>query len=217
MSSRPESFRPESIVDAAYAIVTSEGVGALTARRLATAAGTSTMRVYTHFGSVGGVAAAVCERGFAEFADALHAVGVTADPLADLIAQGFAYLRFATTHPQLYTLMFQYTSPEWAAGGRKDLLQHGRPTNSPAGLRAFTAMTDIIRRAAGDDADETALLLRAGETWSATHGLAMLEIAGHLPGVRDAVAESMFVTLAVGHGVARADAERALADARDRV
>jgi AcrR family transcriptional regulator len=218
MSTRPDRITQpieEVLIDAGYRLVTEEGVDKLTARRLATEAGVSTMVVYSRFGSVGAVAAAVRERGFGEFAALMEAVERSPDPIADLTLQGLLYLRFADHNPRLYTLMFQYTSPEWAAGDRKELLQHGRPTDSPAGRRAFEAMAESVRRA-DPTADDGAVLLRSGEVWSAVHGLAMLTIAGHLAGARDRIAESMFVTLAVGHGVDPEAARRALSEAQRR-
>lgn len=231
MSASPEpTSRPIEavLIDAAYRIVTQEGVDRLTVRRLAAEAGVSTMMVYTRFGSVGAVAGAVCERGFGVFAEVMESVERTDDPLADLHLQALLYLDFAAQHPRLYTLMFQYTSPEWAAGDRKALLQYGKPTDSPAGRRSFEAMVVMVRRTAappppapgpGPDtapAPDAAVLVSAGENWSAAHGLAMLTIAGHLSGARDLVAESMLVTLAVGHGTDRAQAERSLAAAKRR-
>ncbi|GAA3953702.1 TetR/AcrR family transcriptional regulator [Gordonia caeni] len=203
------------LVDEAYRIISQSGVAALTVRGLAAASGVSTMAVYTRFGSVGAVAGAVCERGFTEFAEVLESFAASDDPVADLQLLGLAYLDFATAHPQLYTLMFQHTSPEWDELRRSNLVVEGRPTDSPAGRRAFEAMMATLQR--GVDADGGNLLLMAGEVWSAVHGLAMLSIAGHLSGAHDLVAESLLVTLAVGRGVDRKTARAGLQAAKDRL
>ncbi|ALG83731.1 TetR/AcrR family transcriptional regulator [Gordonia phthalatica] len=203
------------LIESAYRLITQEGVEALTVRRLAKEADTSTMAVYSRFGSVGAVAGEVCERGFVEFADALRSAGSSDDPVADLIGQGLAYLRFATEHPRLYTLMFQYASPDWTSSKRTSLLQHGNPTDSNSGRAAFLVMVDALRRVTPDDA-ETELLIRAGATWSMVHGLAMLSIAGHLTGVHDLVARSALIALVVGYGTPPEDAERAFDDVASR-
>ncbi|GAA2372179.1 TetR/AcrR family transcriptional regulator [Gordonia cholesterolivorans] len=213
---RPDPVR-ETLSAAAYRLVTEQGVEALTVRRLAQEAGTSTMAVYSRFGSIGAVAAEVCERGFAEFGDALSAAGRTDEPLTDLMCQGLAYLQFATDHPLLYTLMFQYSSPEWAASQRKALLQHGNPTDSPMGRAAFGVMAETIRRVATPETDDAALLIRSGVAWSTVHGLAMLSIAGHLTGAHDLVARGALISLAVGGGTPREEAERALDAAMARM
>lgn len=206
-----------TLTDAAYRLITEEGIEALTVRRLAQEAGTSTMAVYSRFGSISAVASEVSERAFVDFGAALTVAGTTDDPLADLMCQGLAYLRFATANPLLYTLMFQYTSKEWATSHRKSLLQEGSPTDSVSGRAAFTAMADTVRRASPADTDETALLIHAGVVWSTVHGLAMLSIAGHLGGAHDLVARSGLVTLTAGYGVARAEAEAAFARAEKRM
>lgn len=203
------------LVDEAYRIIGESGVAALTVRGLAAASEVSTMAVYTRFGSVGAVAGAVCERGFTEFAEVLESFPASDDPVADLQLLGLAYLDFATAHPQLYTLMFQHTPPEWDERRRSNLVGEGRPTDSPAGRRAFEAMVATLQR--GADAGGENLLLMAGEVWSAVHGLAMLSIAGHLSGVHDLVAESLLVTLAVGQGVDRETARTGLRTAKDRL
>lgn len=206
----------EKLLSIAHRIVDEEGVDKLTVRRLAAEAGVSTMAVYTRFGSVGAVAAAVRDRGFHDFADLMESVDATSDPLADLDVQGLLYLRFAAEHPHLYSLMFQYTSPEWAAGQRAELLQHSGPAETAAGARAFDAMRCRVQRATDDD-DPDRVLVGAGQAWAAVHGIAMLTMAGQLAGTRDAVTDAIMVTLAVGNGATRPDAEAALARARERL
>ncbi|EGD53878.1 TetR/AcrR family transcriptional regulator [Gordonia neofelifaecis] len=213
---RPDPVRT-TLADSAYRLVTEQGVEALTVRRLAEAAGTSTMAVYSRFGSIGAVAGEVCERGFAEFGAALADVGGSDDPVVDLMCQGLAYLKFATGHPLLYTLMFQYTSPEWVGSQRKSLLQHGNPTDSAAGRAAFQVMADAVRRVTEPGTDEGDILIRSGVAWSTVHGLAMLSIAGHLSGAHDLVARAALISLAVGGGTSRDAAERAFDDAARRM
>ncbi|KXO98684.1 TetR/AcrR family transcriptional regulator [Tsukamurella pseudospumae] len=208
----------EKLLSIAHRIVDEEGVDKLTVRRLAAEAGVSTMAVYTRFGSVGAVAAAVRERGFGEFADLMESVGETEDPLSDLYLQYLLYLRFAAGHLHLYSLMFQYTSPEWAAGQRAELLQHAAPAETPEGSRSFGAMLRRVERAY-PDADAATTGVRAGEAWASAHGVAMLGMAGLLgPEALDAVAGSMAVALAVGHGARRLDAaEASMTRARRRL
>ncbi|TWS23253.1 TetR/AcrR family transcriptional regulator [Tsukamurella sputi] len=214
---QPSTDVRETLVSLAHRIVDSDGVDKLTVRRLAAEAGVSTMAVYTRFGSVGAVAAAVRERGFGEFADLMESVGETADPLADLYLQGLLYLRFAAAHPHLYSLMFQYTSPEWAAGQRAELVQNAAPAETEEGARAFGAMRRRVARAyPGGDTAITGV--RAGEAWASTHGIAMLAMARLLaPEALDAVTESMMVALSVGHGARHADAADAFSRARGRL
>src|SRR3954468_5048474 len=74
----------------------------LTIRRLAADVGTSTMAVYTHFGSMDDLRRGGCREGFARLAAHLAAVTPTSDPVADLGALGWAYCVNGLTNPNLY-------------------------------------------------------------------------------------------------------------------
>ena len=69
------------LIEQAARILGEEGPSALSARRLATAAGTSTMAVYTHFGSMAGVVDEVATEGFRRLID--HVDAVVAAPFGD--------------------------------------------------------------------------------------------------------------------------------------
>ena len=56
-----------SLIEAGARVLAEEGRPAVTARRLATEAGTSTMAVYTHFGSMEELFVQMCQEGFARF------------------------------------------------------------------------------------------------------------------------------------------------------
>src|SRR5687768_12717025 len=87
---------------AAELLATGEEV---TLRKVAAAARTSTMGVYTHFDGMPGLLFAVRERAFAYLAEELIALTPTADPVADLVATGSAYVDAALAEPALYRVM----------------------------------------------------------------------------------------------------------------
>ena len=95
-----------ALVDAAARIIATEGVAALTLRRVADEAGTSTMGIYTRFGGTPELRHAVRIEGFARLAAALAEVGQTSDPAADVAALGLAYYRSGIERPHLYRVMF---------------------------------------------------------------------------------------------------------------
>src|ERR1700759_194796 len=97
------------LLHAAVAILNADGPDALQTRKIASAAGTSTMAVYTHFGGMPALIAAVAEEGLRQF-DAAMTMPPTADPVADLMATGIAYRRYAIEYPHMYRLMFGSTS-----------------------------------------------------------------------------------------------------------
>ena len=88
----PRPRNPEigrQLLDAAARVLAEEGEAAVTARRLATEVGTSTMAVYTNFGGMDELLLQVWRDGFASFGAARDAPPTTADPIADFIEQGW--------------------------------------------------------------------------------------------------------------------------------
>ena len=97
------------LLDAAVDLLDEHGPDALQTRKVAGAAGTSTMAVYTHFGGMQPLIDAVAEEGLRQFDEALT-MPPTDDPVADLVATGVAYRRYAIERPHMYRLMFGSTS-----------------------------------------------------------------------------------------------------------
>ncbi|MFD1813740.1 TetR/AcrR family transcriptional regulator [Rhodococcus gannanensis] len=208
----------DAVLAAALEIVTAEGPGALTVRRLAIAAETSTMAVYTHFGSIGGVADAVVADGFDRLRRTTAGAPRTGDALSDLFAIALTYLAFACEHPELYSLMFQHSGTRSNRGRRGGITTTPGAT-SQGGPAAFTTFLTAFTRPDSEtvgttDVHDEQRLGYAAELWSALHGNAMLRIAGHLDPAGDSVAHSLLVTIAVGNGVDRTAADAAVDRAR---
>ena len=102
-------------------ILNEDGPDALQTRKIASAAGTSTMAVYTHFGGMPALIAAVAEEGLRQF-DAAMTMPPTSDPVADLMATGIAYRRYAIERPHMYRLMFGSTSAHGINAPAHDVL-----------------------------------------------------------------------------------------------
>lgn len=202
----------DRLLDAATRVLADEGAKAVSARRLAREIGTSTMAVYTHFGSMDDVFTRLWRRGFARFGAALHEPSLTDDPVADWLAQGWAYRRFALDNPHLYPLMF-------SEGLRA--IHHGDPADAAAAYSTFEALLTRIQRCA--DAGRWAVddVLSAGETvWATTHGFCSLEVTGYF-GLTGRDPKAAFTggcrRLALGFGDDPIQLERSLARARRRV
>ncbi len=101
-----------ALLDAAAALLAAEGPGALTVRRIAEAAGVSTMGLYSRFGAKSGIVEALWRRGFEEFAAMLHS-SEGPDATARLVAGASSYRRFALEHPTTYGIMFQQAVPDF--------------------------------------------------------------------------------------------------------
>jgi AcrR family transcriptional regulator len=126
---RPRRHREstaDALLEAAERIVESEGLDALTVRRVADAVGTTTRAVYTVYGSKDGLVVALGSRAFELLRTQLEAQPLTADPAADLVDAGAGvFRRFAIDHPVLFRIGVQRTLPEpvLAAGFREPARQ----------------------------------------------------------------------------------------------
>ena len=115
----------EQVRDAALEILATDGVGALTARRLAHEAGTSPAAVYELFGDKAGVVRALFFSGFERLGAVLGSPEAEAadDPLEQLVAIAQRYRRFIVEQPALAAVMFSRPfasfdpAPEEAAAG----------------------------------------------------------------------------------------------------
>ncbi|WP_460515117.1 TetR/AcrR family transcriptional regulator [Flindersiella endophytica] len=161
------SVRAE-LVEAAARVLAEAGPNGLTARRLATEVGASTMAVYTHFGSMDEVHRAVRREGFARLAADLDAVPKTDDPVTDLTAAGVAYLANGLANPNLYRAMF--------------LERHGNPE---AGNDTFERLVQAVRRCVDAGRFEAAGPMDAlgwsVQLWTMRHGMVSLAIAELMP------------------------------------
>ncbi|MHA6622723.1 TetR/AcrR family transcriptional regulator [Pseudonocardia sp. DLS-67] len=159
-----------ALVETAARVVAAEGPRALTTRRLAAEVGTSTMAVYTHFGSMDEVRRAVRRDGFARLNADLDAVPRTEDPVADLAAGAAAYFTNGLAHPELYRAMFVDRPPV---------------DQDDPGSETFARMVDAVRRcidAGRFDRDEPTLARGwAAEIWTMCHGMVSLALAELLP------------------------------------
>jgi AcrR family transcriptional regulator len=173
-SDRDASAVRQRLLEAAAELLDDEGPQALTARRIATAAETSTMAVYTHFGGMPALVRQIVAEGFTRLDQHQAAVPQTGDPLEDLLALAKAYRDNAMQNPHLYAVMFGATSLKGFQLTEDDM---------EIGLNSFATLTEFVSRAMESGQlrrDEPARV--AAQVWTAMHGYVMLELAGlHLP------------------------------------
>lgn len=152
----------ERLVEAALRVVAEHGPAELTVRRIAEAAGTSTMAVYSGFGGRAGVLEALYRRAFAMLAEAFGAAdrqdAATADPGTRVLTLAAAYRAFALADPARYAFMFDRAAPDFAPSAelRAEVLD--------------TAFGPLIAALGGD-------LRKAYAVWGTMHGLVGLELA----------------------------------------
>jgi AcrR family transcriptional regulator len=161
-----------ALLDEAERIVEAEGLDALTVRRAAAAAGTTTRAVYTAFGSKDALVIALGARGFDLLREQLEGLPETPDPADDLVEAGVAvFRRFATEHPTLFRISIQRTLPDPAlSAGYVD-----------AAREALAALhRRLARLEAAGRLGERSVPDAAAEFHSLCEGLAAMELRGGL-------------------------------------
>ncbi|MGE2720658.1 TetR/AcrR family transcriptional regulator [Mycolicibacterium celeriflavum] len=168
----------EQLVEVGIRILERDGLAALSARKLAAEASTSTMAVYTHFGGMSDLIDAIAGESFIRFTRALTEVTPTEDPVADFFVMGGHYREFALQNPQRYQMMFG-TAAESLNRYHADLTVTGSATVRSEWALSFEALLNGVRRmiAAGRIRDDGEAAV-AGRLWSISHGAVLLEIAG---------------------------------------
>lgn len=154
------------IVDAAVSIVTEAGPQALTTRRLADAAGVTTMTIYSRFGGMDGVSSAVFDVGFAQLTERLRAVEATGAAAQDVLESCRAYRRFGVENPGLYSIMFERAIPL------------DPESTSSVAAESFDELVQRISRLVGADGGTATVHAHAYGLWALCHGLVNLETTG---------------------------------------
>ncbi|MFJ1755413.1 TetR/AcrR family transcriptional regulator [Kitasatospora sp. NPDC088134] len=160
------------LIEAAARLLSEEGPAALSTRKLAATVGTSTMAVYTRFGGMDDLVRAVVREGFTLLNRRLEAVEETDDPVADVVALGWAYRANAREHRHLYNVMFGGSSLSGFSLTDADR-QHGRYT--------LDALVGAVKRCVAAERFQPAEpQLVAHQLWIALHGLVTLDLGGYL-------------------------------------
>lgn len=170
-----------NLVSAAVELLNDQGPDALQTRKIAAAAGTSTMAVYTYFGGMRELIAEVAEEGLRQFADAQAAVEQTDDVIADLMMTGMAYRQFAIGSPHMYRLMFGVTSAHGVNAPRKNMFDTSHVTpEHPSAAYLFRCVQRAMAagRIDGSPDDAAKVAATAAKFWTIMHGFVMLELAG---------------------------------------
>jgi AcrR family transcriptional regulator len=200
-----------TLVEVAARLLDEEGEAAVTARRVTAEAGLSTMAVYTHFGSMDDLLAAVRREGFRRFGIELARPSVTADPVADLMAEGWAYRHFALQDRHLYQVMFR----SHQAG-----IERATAADAEASMATFGSLLTRIERCAELGRWQVDDVLTAGEVvWSSVHGHSMIELYGYHESLgRDPVESyaQCLLRTAVGFGDVPTAGRASLAKSRSR-
>src|SRR4249919_2191468 len=98
LMARTRDEQGQRILEAASELLSKEGASALSVRRIAAAAGCSTMGLYSRFGGKDGVVDELYAEGFERLTEAMRANPVTDAPLGDLRRGAVCYPETALAH-----------------------------------------------------------------------------------------------------------------------
>lgn len=152
---------------AAEAIVASEGVGALSVRRIAKAIGYTHGTLYLVFENLDALLLELNRRTLDELTAALEQAWSDAEPgQARLEGLARAYLEFARAHPERFRLVFEHRAAD------------GTPT--PGWLEARVRHNYALLESALIESGAADAALSAASLWCAIHGATMLTLDDNL-------------------------------------
>jgi AcrR family transcriptional regulator len=157
----------EALLAATLELIEAEGIGAVSLRQVARAAGVSPGAPYHHFPDRAALLTALSDEGFRRLADELArahaAAGTPAEALEAILT---AYVDFAQANPAYFRLMF-----------RPELKQsHKSESGAEAGEAAFAVLADTVAECVpAGDREVVAITM-----WSLVHGYASLWLDGQL-------------------------------------
>ncbi|WP_067466411.1 TetR/AcrR family transcriptional regulator [Nocardia amamiensis] len=162
----------DALLAACLRLIETEGLAAVSLRRVAREAGVSTAAPYHHFPDRAALLATLSTQGFQSLGAYLTAARDDATtPMGALSAMARAYVRFSREQPAYFRLMF-----------RPELSQPDKhPDAMAAGDAAFGVLADAIAQCVragalpADKADTLAVMF-----WGLGHGLASLWLDGQL-------------------------------------
>jgi AcrR family transcriptional regulator len=162
-----------ALLDAAEAILETQGLDGLTVRRVANEVGTTTRAVYGSLGSKEALLSRLRVRAFDLLGARVAAVPHSDDPAADLVAAGsVAFRQWAMEHPALFRLAFVYQASAAGDVGTRF---------GTAAARALSALHELIQRV--DNAGGLGGRSLEQATWqfhSLCEGLAVMDLRGGL-------------------------------------
>ncbi|MFD6390856.1 TetR/AcrR family transcriptional regulator [Nocardia sp. NPDC055029] len=161
-----------TLMDACLRLIESEGLAAVSLRRVAREAGVSSGAPYHHFADRAALLSALSVDGFQQLAaDLAAATAAATTPLGALTDLADAYVRFSREHPAQFRLMFR---PELSEPDK-------HPDAHTAADAAFQILDDTVIEAVAAGvlpADRAETLAVAW--WGLAHGLASLWLDGQL-------------------------------------
>jgi AcrR family transcriptional regulator len=168
------------ILESAHKLFLDRGFDDISIRNIAEAIEYSPATIYLYFKDKNEIIHALHQDGFRLLNEHFRHLAAFPHPFERLIEMGKAYIRFATSHPQVYDLLFMRSEPmehviqclhdEWKEGDRAfDTLKQTVVQCQQAGYFP------------GFESQSLAMMI-----WSSIHGICALRISGHMNHVKPA-------------------------------
>ncbi len=161
-----------ALLECAGRILELEGPDAVSVRRVAIDAGTSTRAIYSLFGGKEGLLSAIYREMAATLAELHGAVPVREDVTTELLELCLAYRNSMRRHPSLYPVIFKGVPGFTPTEEDERVARQGLTRVVTALQRGLDEGTFVGRRAQD----------MANQLWALVHGLASLELKGALGG-----------------------------------
>jgi len=158
------------------ALLEAEGPSAITARRVASVADTSTASVYELFGNKSGLVRTIFYEGFGQLAERIDSLQPAGGTTADLIAAFETSRGFALEYPMLFEVMYARPFAEFLPG----------PDDAVVALRIYNAVVGRVAAALGLAADSQLVVDAAHVLVALDRGLIASELAGSLGSTSEA-------------------------------
>lgn len=185
----------EAIIATTRELIISDGLEALTLRRLAAQLGVTAPALYGYVKDKQDLLRAVAEDEFDRLLDRFATVDAT-DPVARIRAYNHAYVAHAREHPETFRVMFLFPPDLDGAGVPEGVVL-------PGATRAFAAAAEAVTEAveAGALSADDPLLV-ALTLWSTVHGVAtVLQLGFGLPReLEDALVDEVLDRVLAGYG-----------------
>lgn len=160
------------LLEQAVRTLSEHGVDALSLRKLATQAETSTTAVYSLFGGKPGLLNAVFDEAFRRFGERITDVPITGNPREDLFSLAMAYRASALDEPHFYQVMFGPLGG--ALTPDPETVERAKGTFRPLVDAVSSAMSAGQLKAENPTAVATTM-------WAIVHGMVSLELRSLLP------------------------------------
>jgi len=165
---------PEKLVTAVGEAVRDSGAGAVSLRAVARRAGVSHAAPAHHFKNKAGMMSAFAADGFRRLATSVTEEiesSLVENGADELAAVGRGYVRFATSHPEFFEVMFRVDALDLEASGLVEATE-------AAYLQLLSAVSRCAQEGLLGERDPIVVGVAA---WSMVHGFSSLWIGGWLP------------------------------------